>query len=137
MTLLHVVNHKKSRYLLNNITIYCNILLNSAIFFFPNYKCYFRVAPPSVSWAQRTGLVLLNIHLEDCKSPEINIQPEKIHFKGKGGSDNKLHEVTMDFYKDIIPEVSELKIYQDCKNLGKFKGLEKMLAFMVANFFWA
>jgi len=36
-----------------------------------------QVAPPSVSWAQRTGLVLLNIHLEDCKSPEINIQPEK------------------------------------------------------------
>jgi len=66
-----------------------------------------QVAPPSVSWAQRTGLVLLNIHLEDCKSPEINIQPEKIHFKGKGGSDNKLHEVTMDFYKDIIPEESK------------------------------
>jgi len=63
--------------------------------------------PPSVSWAQRTGLVLLNVHLEDCKKPEVKLESNSVYFKGNGGSDNKCHEVTMEFFKDIVPEESK------------------------------
>merc|ERR1711890_43927 len=56
---------------------------------------------------QRTGLVLLNVHLEDCKKPEVKVEPTKVYFKGTGGSDGKCHEVEMEFYKEIIPEESK------------------------------
>lgn len=63
--------------------------------------------PPSVMWAQRSGIILVTINLEDCKKPEIKIEKESVFFRGVGGSDHKLHEVTIQLYKEIDPEKSK------------------------------
>jgi len=57
-------------------------------------------------WAQRPTLIFLTVCLEDCKDPEIKVESDKLHFKGVGGSDKKLHEITINFFKEIDPEVS-------------------------------
>ncbi len=62
-----------------------------------------------VMWAQRPNLVFLTVCLEDCKSPEIDVKPDKLHFKGVGGTEKKEHEVTIEFYKEIDPEVRAKK----------------------------
>lgn len=54
-------------------------------------------------WAQRKEKLFVTICLEDCKDPIIEIEPEKIYFKGMGGTDNKLHEITINLYKEIDP----------------------------------
>ena len=56
-------------------------------------------------WAQRPGLVFLTICLEDVKDPQIKVEPDKLYFKGVGGTEKKLHEVTVNFFKDVDPEV--------------------------------
>lgn len=35
------------------------------------------------------------------------LEKDKVHFKGVGGSDQKLHEVTINLYKEIDPEKSK------------------------------
>ena len=62
--------------------------------------------PPMVMWAQRPNLVFITVCLEDCKDPVINVEPTKLHFKGAGGTDHKIHEVTLEFFGEIDPEVS-------------------------------
>lgn len=66
----------------------------------------FRTVPPPVIWAQRQSFVFLTICLEDCKDPDIRIEPDKVYFKGVGGTDSKPHEVTINLYKEIDPEKS-------------------------------
>ena len=56
-------------------------------------------------WAQRKNLVILTVCVEDCRNPTINIEADKLVFKGVGGSDKKNYEVTIDFYKEVDPEV--------------------------------
>lgn len=68
--------------------------------------------PPPVMWAQRHGVVFLTVCLEDCKNPEIRIEPDKVYFKGTGGTEKKEHEVTIDLYNEIDPEKS-LKAVRD------------------------
>lgn len=63
-------------------------------------------------WAQRKDMLFVTICLEDCKDPIIEIEPEKIYFKGEGGTDNKMHEVTINLYKEIEP----------CKTAKTLKG---------------
>lgn len=63
-------------------------------------------------WAQRKDMLFVTICLEDCKDPIIEIEPEKIYFKGEGGTDNKMHEVTINLYKEIEP----------CKTMKTLKG---------------
>jgi len=58
-----------------------------------------------VMWAQRHGVVLLTICLEDCKQPEIKIEPSSVHFMGIGGTEMKPHEVTINLFKEVVPEV--------------------------------
>lgn len=37
-----------------------------------NLKFFFSAPPPpSVMWAQRSGIILVTINLEDCKNPEV------------------------------------------------------------------
>jgi len=60
-----------------------------------------RIPPPPVIWAQRKDILYITICLEDCKDPIIEIEPEKIYFKGKGGTEKKMHEVTINLYKEI------------------------------------
>ena len=63
----------------------------------------FSVAPPPlVMWAQRPTLIFLTVCLEDCKDPEIKVDADKLHFKGVGGTEKKLHEVTINFFKEIV-----------------------------------
>jgi len=57
-------------------------------------------------WAQRPGLIFLTICLEDVKDPQIKVEPDKLYFKGVGGTEKKPHEVTVNFFKEIDPEVS-------------------------------
>jgi len=64
------------------------------------------LTPPAIQWAQRKHLVFMTVCLEDCKNPTIKMETDKLYFKGKGGTDNKEHEVTLNFFKDIVPEDS-------------------------------
>lgn len=66
--------------------------------------------PPPAMWAQRKNIVMLTLNLEDCKDAVINMEPEKIHFKGSGGADKKMHEVTIDLYKEIDAEESKYAV---------------------------
>lgn len=67
----------------------------------------FSVSPPAVLWAQRNSVIYLTICIEDCREPVIQINPSNLYFKGIGGPDRKNYEINIDFYKDIISEVSE------------------------------
>lgn len=70
------------------------------------------VNPPPIMWAQRHGAIFLTVCLEDCKSPEIRIEPNQVYFKGTGGTDKKEHEVTIELFKEVDPEKS-LKAVRD------------------------
>ncbi|XP_015601246.1 prostaglandin E synthase 3 isoform X1 [Cephus cinctus] len=63
-----------------------------------------QLPPPPVMWAQRSNVLYVTICLEDCKDPTLKIEAEKIYFKGVGGTERKLHEVTINLYKEIDPE---------------------------------
>jgi len=65
--------------------------------------------PPPVMWAQRKQGVFLTICLEDCKDPSIQLDADKIHFKGVGGSDKKEYEMDLEVYEPIDPEKSTHK----------------------------
>jgi len=72
-------------------------------------------------WAQRKNLVSLTLNLEDCKSPEITVEPTKVYFKGTGGPDKKLHEVTIELFNEIDTEVPfYLPVFKHCYNLIVF-----------------
>lgn len=62
-----------------------------------------QVPPPLVVWAQRKYTVFVTFCLEDCKDPVIDVEPQMIHFKGIGGTEKKLHEVTINLYDEIDP----------------------------------
>lgn len=64
------------------------------------------VTPPPIMWAQRTNCVFLTVCLEDCKSPDIKLEADKIFFSGVGGTEKKKYEVTLNLYKEIDPEKS-------------------------------
>lgn len=63
------------------------------------------VSPPAVLWAQRNSTIFLTICLEDCREPVLQINPSNIYFRGVGGTERKEHEVNIELYKDIVPEV--------------------------------
>lgn len=68
--------------------------------------------PPPVLWAQRADKLLLTIDIEDCQSPLIELDKDKLHFKGKSDSiqqdaDHSEHEVTIEFYKPIMADESK------------------------------
>ena len=64
----------------------------------------FSAPPPLVKWAQRPNLIFLTVCLEDCKEPKIQVDADKLYFKGIGGPENKEHEVTIEFLKEIDTE---------------------------------
>jgi len=63
--------------------------------------------PPPIKWAQSNTVLYLTILLEDCKAPTIQIDTQKIHFKGTGGVDKKDHEVTLNLFSEIDPDKCE------------------------------
>ena len=58
-----------------------------------------------VMWAQRPNLIILTFCVEDCKDPLIKVDADKLHFKGVGGPEKKLHELTINFFGEIDTEV--------------------------------
>uniref|UniRef100_A0A1B6HUY6 CS domain-containing protein n=1 Tax=Homalodisca liturata TaxID=320908 RepID=A0A1B6HUY6_9HEMI len=64
------------------------------------------VIPPPIMWAQRTNCIFLTVCLEDCKNPEIRLEPESVYFKGVGGTEKKHHEIAIPLFKEIDPEKS-------------------------------
>lgn len=67
------------------------------------------LAPP-VYWAQRKNLLFVKVQLEDCRNPTIKVEKDSIYFKGKGGTDNKEYEVTLNFFKEIKAEDSKFAV---------------------------
>lgn len=64
-------------------------------------------------WAQRSSLIFLTVCLEDVKDPEIKVEPTKLLFRGVGGTEKKLHEVTVNFLKEIDPDVRKVSVTPD------------------------
>lgn len=69
-----------------------------------------KLLPPPVLWAQRKNLLYVRIQLEDCKSPTIQLENDKLYFRGSGGTENKEHEVTLEFYGEIKAEESKYSV---------------------------
>lgn len=69
-----------------------------------------RLLPPPVLWAQRKNLLYVKVQLEDCRNPTIKVEKDSIYYKGKGGTDNKEYEVTLEFFKEIKPEESKYSV---------------------------
>jgi hypothetical protein len=57
-----------------------------------------------VTWAQRKGRILLSVVLGEVRDPEIKVEAEKLHFKAVGGAEKKVHEFSINFFKEIDPE---------------------------------
>ena len=52
-----------------------------------------------------------NLRCNSVKDPVIKVETKKLYFKGVGGTDNKEHEVEMEFFKEIDVEVNARIIY--------------------------
>ena len=76
-----------------------------------------------VLWAQRPSMIILTFCVEDCKEPEIKLESDKLHFKGVGGPDKKLHELTIDFFKEVDTEVRIFNYFMMFQRLGLRQGL--------------
>ncbi|KAI9018465.1 HSP20-like chaperone [Hyaloraphidium curvatum] len=63
---------------------------------------------PEVLWAQRAGEVYLTINLSDVHGQKIDLDEEKLHFKGE--SNGKTYEVTLEFSKPVDPAESKQSI---------------------------
>lgn len=65
---------------------------------------------PNVMWAQRNDILFLTVNLEDCKNPTIELTEQKLHFRGKGGTNKDLYDITMEFEKDVNPQESKYAV---------------------------
>ncbi|VVC32651.1 Hypothetical protein CINCED_3A008942 [Cinara cedri] len=65
---------------------------------------------PPVIWAQRNTVVFVTICVEDCKTPNIKIEPEQIVFHGVAGLQQKVYELTIPLYAAVEPENSKTSI---------------------------
>lgn len=72
-----------------------------------SFLSFRHLPPPPVMWAQRKDKILLTIQLENCNNPTITFKDNSLHFHGKGGASNTEHEVLLEFYKEIDPDVSK------------------------------
>ncbi|CAB3224189.1 unnamed protein product [Arctia plantaginis] len=61
--------------------------------------------PPPVLWAQCKADVFLTFSIES-KDPTIKIEQDSVYFKGINASDNKINEVTIPLYDNVVPESS-------------------------------
>ncbi|GFR08601.1 hypothetical protein TNCT_220811 [Trichonephila clavata] len=81
-----------------------------------------RLLPPPVFWAQRKSLLYVKVQLEDCRNPTIKVEKDKIYFKGKGGTENKDHEVTLELFKEIKPDESKYAVRDRATEFVLIKG---------------
>ncbi|XP_055350526.1 co-chaperone protein daf-41-like [Paramacrobiotus metropolitanus] len=64
-------------------------------------------AVPQVLWAQRKDIVLLSIMISDVKDQDVKMTPEKVHFSGTAGPDQKPYALDVELYAEIDPEKSQ------------------------------
>ncbi|KAK7109853.1 prostaglandin E synthase 3-like isoform X2 [Littorina saxatilis] len=64
---------------------------------------------PHLEWAQRRDRVWLTVILENCQNPTYELKEKTFFFKGKGGTENLDHEITLELYGEIDPEKSTCK----------------------------
>ncbi|KAG0169197.1 hypothetical protein DFQ28_003907 [Apophysomyces sp. BC1034] len=62
---------------------------------------------PSIIWAQRKSYLLITVEVPDLTDPQVDIKPEKFHFKGRDGKEHKLYEAEFDLWKPIKVENAE------------------------------
>ncbi|GIY73904.1 CS domain-containing protein [Caerostris extrusa] len=84
-----------------------------------------RLLPPPVFWAERKNLLYVKVQLEDCRNPTIKVEKDKIYFKGKGGTENKDYEVTLELFKEIKPEDSKYAVRGRATEFVLIKGAEE------------
>ncbi|XP_071102775.1 co-chaperone protein daf-41-like isoform X1 [Haliotis cracherodii] len=65
---------------------------------------------PAVVWAQRKDKLWVTVRLDNCGKPDIQLKENSLYFKGAGGPEKVVHEATLEFYHDIIPEESKYTI---------------------------
>jgi len=97
-----------------------------------------KTTPPGCTWAQRPKHIIFSIGLTDCKDPVIKVEPNKLYFKGVGGTDNTERELDIEFFKDIDVDVSIVILllvglvkmmtpYIGCKTAGRIITLSAIL----------
>ena len=64
---------------------------------------------PGCVWANQRKRILLTICLTDVTDPVIYLGRKKLYFQAVGGSEQKLYEVEMEFFKEIDIKVSTKK----------------------------
>ena len=65
-----------------------------------------RPPPPGCVWANQRKRILLTICLTDVTDPVIYLGRKKLYFQAVGGSEQKLYEIEMEFFKEIDIKVS-------------------------------
>lgn len=65
---------------------------------------------PPVIWAQRNNVIYVTICVEDCKKPDVKIEPEQIVFHSVAGLQQKIYDITIPLYAPVEPEVSYIII---------------------------
>lgn len=69
----------------------------------------FSILPPHLEWAQRKDRVWITVILENCKDEKHELKGNTFSFSGTGGTENVLHEVTLELFGEIDPEKSMLR----------------------------
>ena len=95
---------------------------------------------PAVAWAQRQKIVFVTINVSDVTNPEIKVklvqvtpflqinvrvqvEKDSLYFKGTGGADHKVYEITMKLLKEIDPEQTKYQVRPRCVEFA----LEKVM----------
>jgi len=65
---------------------------------------------PGVAWAQREKIVFVTINVSDVTNPEIKVEKDSLYFKGAGGADKKVYEITIKLNKEIDPEKTKYQV---------------------------
>lgn len=63
--------------------------------------------PPQVKWAQSRSQIFLTFCLEDVQEPNVKIESDCVHFSAIGGTEKKLHRVTIEFFGKV--DVNKVK----------------------------
>lgn len=71
---------------------------------------YFHVCRPhhpSIVWAQRSDIILLTVSLNDIRDETFSLEERVFEFSGVGGAEGRKYEAMIEFYKDVLPQVTD------------------------------
>lgn len=63
---------------------------------------------------------MLTVNLNDIHHEKYSLEEKVFQFSGVGGADAQQYSVELQFYKDVIPQVSSLLQNQDCCMIFSF-----------------